>query len=139
MSPLLTDADLATLLSLLAELDVLTMGCGYASRVIRQDFTMADAKGFDPTLLAESQRDEKSQFDQFGIREMAVQLFPKRSIGDVGIPDDCAGVGQGDFFPFGELIRGFETEQFIVILFRQPLPSSLDGTLDASILAVNRL
>jgi hypothetical protein len=56
----LTDADLATLLSLLAEFDVLTMGCGYSSRVICEDFTMADAKGFDPALLAESQRDEKS-------------------------------------------------------------------------------
>ena len=100
---------------------------------------MADAKRFNPALLAESQRDEKSQFDQFGIREMAVQLFPKRRVGDVGIPDNRARVGQSDFLPLGKFIRSFKTEQFIVVIFRQSLPPSLDGALDASILAVDRL
>jgi hypothetical protein len=43
-----------------------------SGRVIRQDFAMADAEGFDPALLSEGQRDEKSQLDELGNRKMAM-------------------------------------------------------------------
>jgi hypothetical protein len=35
-----------------------------------------DAEGFDPALLAEGERDEKSELNQLGNREVLVQFFP---------------------------------------------------------------
>jgi hypothetical protein len=51
-------------------------------RVICQDFTMADAEGFDPALLAESQRVKNPSSTNSGIREMAVQLSQSAAVGD---------------------------------------------------------
>ena len=65
---------------------------------------MADAEGFDPTLLAQGQRDEKPEFDQFGYGEVLMKLLPKRVVRDIGIPRDGAGIGQRDFFTLGKFI-----------------------------------
>src|SRR4030095_7862967 len=67
-----------------------------------------------------------------------MQFGPERVIGDVGIPGDSAGVSQRDFFPLGELVRVGEVEQFVILLFGETLPSSLDGALHASIFALDR-
>ncbi len=99
---------------------------------------MPDAEGFDPALLSKCQRDEKPQFDQLGNGKMTVQLFPKRGVGDIRVPDNRARIGQRDFLPLGEFIRGLEIEQIVITRFRKSLPSSLDGALHASIFAVNR-
>ena len=65
--------------------------------------------------------------------------FSQRAvIGNIGIPDDRTGVRERHFLPLGELIRALKIEELIVILFRQSLPSSLDGSLHASIFAVDR-
>jgi len=87
-------------------------------RGIAEDHTVIDAKSFDPALLAERQRDEKSQLDQLGDREMPVQFLPQSIVGNVGVPRDRAGIGQRDFLPLAELVRVTEVEQVIVFFFR---------------------
>ena len=99
---------------------------------------MIDAEGFDPALLSEGQRDEKSQLDKLRNGKMAVQFFPKRGVGDIRVPDNRAGVSQRDFLALGVFFRSLEIEQIVVARFGKPLPSSLDGALHASILAVYR-
>jgi hypothetical protein len=86
-------------------------------RIVGEHFAMADAERLDPTLLAVCERDEKSQFDELGHGKMLVQFFPQRGVGDFGVPDDCAGIRQRDFFSFGKLIRSFKAEQLIVVFF----------------------
>ena len=99
---------------------------------------MIDAQGFDPTLLAKRQADEKPELDQFRDGEVLMKFFPERVVGDIGIPGDRAGVGQRDFLALGKPVRVGEVEQLIVFLFRESLPSSLDGALYASIFALDR-
>lgn len=121
----------------LAQPDLVTMGTRKSGSVIGQDFTVADTQCFDPALLTERQRYEKPELDELGNREVAVQLLPEGLIGNIGIPDDRAGVSERHFLPLGEFIRALKIEELIVILFRQSLPSSLDGSLHASIFAVD--
>ena len=118
--------------------DLVAMGSRKSGSVIGQDFTVANTQCFDPALLTERQRYEKSELDELGNREVAVQLLPEGRIGNIGIPDDRTGVRERHFLPLGELIRTLKIEELIVILFRQSLPSSLDGSLHASIFAVDR-
>ena len=54
---------------------------------------MLDAEGFDPALLAQGQSDEKAELHEFRDGEVLMEFCPERSIGDVGIPGDRAGVG----------------------------------------------
>ena len=100
---------------------------------------MADAERLDPALLTQCQRDEKPQLHKLGIGEMLVQLSPQSVVGNVGIPDDRAGVSQRDFFALAETRRALEFEEIVVLLFAQSFPPSLDGSLDPSVLAVDRL
>ena len=88
----------------LSQSDFVTMGCADSHRAIRQDFAVADAQRFNPTLLAEGQRDEETELDEFGNREMAVQLFPKRFVGNVRIPDNRAGVCESRLLALGEFL-----------------------------------
>jgi hypothetical protein len=46
-------------------------GCGIA-----EHGAVIDAQGFDPALLSEGERDEKSELNQLGNREVLVQFFP---------------------------------------------------------------
>ena len=98
---------------------------------------MIDAQGLDPTLLAKCQSDEKAELDELWDGEVPVQLLPERIVRDVGVPRDRARVSERDFFPLRELFRIGEVEKLVVFLFRESLPSSLDGTLHASILTIN--
>ena len=47
---------------------------------------MIDAEGLDPALLAQRKADEKAELDQFRNREVTMEFFPQRVVGDVGIP-----------------------------------------------------
>ena len=99
---------------------------------------MSDAQGLDPPLLPQRERDEEAEFDQFRDREVPVQPLPEGVVRDLGIPDDGAGVGQGDLLALGEPVGVGEVQQFIVLLFGESLPSSLDGSLDPSVFALDR-
>ena len=99
---------------------------------------VADAEGLDPPLLPERQRDEEAELHQFGHREVAVQLIPQRVVRDAGVPNDGAGIGQGRPLARCEAVGFVEVEEFIVLGFGEPLPSSLDGPLDPSVFAVDR-
>ena len=66
---------------------------------------MVDAKGFDPPLLAQRERDEKPKFDQLRNGEVLVEFLPKSIIGDLGVPGDGTGVSKGDLFALAEFIR----------------------------------
>jgi hypothetical protein len=100
---------------------------------------MADAERLDPALLTERQRDEKTQLHELRIGEMLMQLRPQSIVCDIRIPDDRAGISQRDFFALGETRRAFELQEIVVLLFAQSFPPSLDGSLDPSVLAVDRL
>jgi hypothetical protein len=106
---------------------------------IAEHGAVIDAECFDPALLSKRQRDKKSKLNQLGDREVSVQLFPQSIVGNVGVPRNRAGVGQRDFLSLAELVRFTKVEQLIVFLFRESLPSSLDGALDASIFTLDRL
>ena len=100
---------------------------------------VVDAEGFDPALLAEGETDEKTELDQLGNGEVLMKFFPERVVSDVGIPSDGAGVSQRNFFSFGELVRVGEVQELVVLLFGEAFPSALDGALDPSVVAVDRL
>jgi len=71
---------------------------------------MADAEGFDPTLLAQSERYEKTEFDQLGNGKVLVKFLPKRVVGDLGVPGDGTSIGKRHFFTLGKFGRIFEVE-----------------------------
>ena len=77
---------------------------------IAEHRSVADAEGFDPALLAQSERDEEPKFDQLGNGKVLVQFLPKRVVGDLGVPGNGAGIGQRHFFTLGELVRILEVE-----------------------------
>jgi hypothetical protein len=97
-----------------------------------------DAEGLDPPLLPEGERDEEAQLDELRNREEPVELLPQRLVGDVGIPDDRARVGQRRLLARAELLGVRERQQLVVLLFGQAFPSALDGALDASVVARDR-
>src|SRR5262245_6278484 len=70
---------------------------------------------------------------------MPAQLRPQRLVGDVRVPHDRARVRQRHLLALGEPGRFGEIQEVVVLLFRQPLPSGLDGALYASVFALDRL
>lgn len=100
---------------------------------------MADPERLDPTLLAAGQCNEETQLDQLGFGEMLMQIAPQFGVGDVGVPEDGARVSQRDLLAFGVAVRVLELQQIVVISFGQTIPSSLDGSLDPSIVTGDRL
>jgi hypothetical protein len=70
---------------------------------------------------------------------MIVEFLPKGIICDIGVPGDGARVGKRHFLAFAELVRGGKIEKLVILVFRESLPSSLDGPLHASIFALDRL
>src|SRR5215470_6799688 len=77
---------------------------------IAEHLSMIYAEGFDPTLLTQSERDEKPKFDQFGDGEMLMEFLPERLVGDFRVPGDGAGISQRDFLALGEFVRIGEIE-----------------------------
>jgi hypothetical protein len=106
---------------------------------VGQDFPVPDPERLDPPLLPQRQRDEEPQLDQFRNAEVVVEFRPKCIIRDFGIPDDGARIGERDLLPLGELRRRREFEELVVLIFAEAFPSSLDGSLYASVLALDRL
>jgi hypothetical protein len=64
---------------------------------------------------------------------------PEAVVGDVGIPEDGARVAERGLLPLVETVRVLESKQLVVIRLVEPLPSSLDGPLDPSVLTLDRL
>jgi hypothetical protein len=61
---------------------------------------MTDSQRLDPALLSQGEPDEEAQLNEFFSREVPMEFFPEYIIGDFRIPDNRAGIGQRDFFPF---------------------------------------
>jgi hypothetical protein len=70
---------------------------------------------------------------------MPVQLFPQGVVRDIGVPDNRAGVSKRRLLPLGKFIGTLKVKQLVILGFGESLPSTLDGPLNASILAVDRL
>jgi hypothetical protein len=98
---------------------------------------VAYAQRLDPALLAAREGDEKAQLDELSLGEVLVQLLPERVVGDPGVPDDGARVGERDLLSFGEAIRLLEMQELLVLLLGDGLLSRPDRSLDASILALD--
>jgi hypothetical protein len=98
-----------------------------------------DAERLDPPLLPAGQRDEEAELDELLLGEVLVELAPQLVVCDLRVPDDGAGVAEGRLLPLAVPVRGLELEQVGVILFGEPLPSSLDGPLRPSVVALDRL
>jgi hypothetical protein len=99
---------------------------------------VADPQRLDPALLTEGQCNEKSQLNELGIRKMPVQLFPQRVVRDIGVPDDRAGVSKRRLLSLGKFVGSLKVKELVILGFGESLPSTLDGSLDPSILAVDR-
>ena len=95
------------------------------------------AERLDPALLSQCESDEEAELDQLRNGEVLVEPFPEGVVGDLGIPNDGAGVGQRRLLARAELLRVGEVQQLVVFLLGESFPSSLDGALDASIFAVD--
>ena len=98
---------------------------------------MPDAQRLDPALLAAGEGDEKAELDELSLAEMRMQLLPKHVVGDPGVPDDGARVGERDLLAFCEAIRVLEIQELFVLLLGDRLLSRPDRSLDASILALD--
>ena len=99
---------------------------------------MADPQRLDPSLLAARQSDKEPQLDQLRIGEVGMEVRPERIVGEVRVPDDGAGVAQSGLLPVSEPIGVLELQEVVVIGFGEALPSSLDGSLDPSIVTGDR-
>jgi hypothetical protein len=106
---------------------------------VSQNLPVPDTERLDPPLLPEGECDKEPQFHQFGHGEMLVQFHPKRVVGNIGVPDNGARVGQRYLLTCGELRRTLELEKLAILIFAKTFPPSLDGSLDTSVLALNRL
>jgi hypothetical protein len=102
-----------------------------------EHLVVADAQRLDPALLAAGEGDEKAELDELSLAEVLVQLLPESVVGDPGVPDDRARVGERGLLAFGEAIRVLEMQELFVLLLGDGLLSRPDRSLDASILALD--
>ena len=100
---------------------------------------MANSQCLDPALLTERQCNEKSQLNQLRSGEMPVQLLPQLVVRDIGVPDDRAGVSKRRLLSLAKFVGTFKVKELVIFGFGESLPSTLDGPLDPSVLAVDRL
>ena len=100
---------------------------------------MANAERLDPALLTAGQCDEEPELDQLGLGEVLVQIGPEVVVCDVGVPQDGAGVAKRNLLPIRVATGGFKLQQVGVVGFFEALPSSLDGALCPSVIALDRL
>ncbi len=100
---------------------------------------MPNPERFDPSLLSERERDKAAQLHNFGYGEVLMKFCPKRVVGNIGIPDNGTRVSQSHLLTFGKLRGALEFEKLAILIFGQAFPPSLDGSLDPSVLALNRL
>lgn len=90
-------------------------------------------------MLAERQPDEESEFYKLFVGEVVVKFLPERVIGKGRLPDDGAGVGEGDLLAFREFIGIREMQEFGVLRFWNASRSGPDRSLRPSILALDGL
>lgn len=70
---------------------------------------------------------------------MLVELGPQCIVGDSGVPQNRARIPQGRFLASVVAVARLESEQVVVVIFRESLLSTLDRPLDASIVTLDRL
>ena len=78
---------------------------------------MAEAEGFDPALLSQSQSDKETQLHELGYSKVPMQFVPERVVGNFGVPGDGAGVSQRDFLPIREFVGVGKIEKLVVFIF----------------------
>jgi hypothetical protein len=100
---------------------------------------VANVQRLDPSLLPEGEADEETELDQLRVGKVCVQLLPESFVGDGGVPDDGAGVGEGDLLALGELVGFLKMQQTGVLCLRNAPRSRPDRPLYPSILAFNGL
>ena len=100
---------------------------------------VADSQRLDPALLATRQSDEEPELDKFRLGEVLMELRPESLIGEIGIPENGAGVAKRGLLPFGVAVGVLELQEVVIVGFGEPVLSSLDRSLDASILTGDRL
>ena len=103
------------------------------------ELVVADAQCLDPALLAQRQPDEEAQLDQLRVAEVFVQLLPQRVVGQRGLPDDGAGIGERGLLALGELIGVGVVQQLGVLRLWNAPRSRPDRSLRPSILALDGL
>lgn len=69
---------------------------------------------------------------------MLAQLRPQRVVGNIRVPDNSARISQRRLLPFGKFVGTLKIKKLVVLGFGESLPPTLDGSLNASILAVDR-
>ena len=104
---------------------------------VPEHLAVPDAERLDPPLLPQGERDEEAELDELGHGEEPVEPRPQRVIGDLGVPDDRTRVGEGRLLALAECARVGEVQELVVLRFRRSLPSSLDGPLNPSVLALD--
>lgn len=114
-------------------------GLCQADVAVTEDLIVADAERLDPALLTAGQCDEEPELDQLGLGEVFVQVGPELVVCDVGVPEDCAGVTKRNLLPIRVTTGGLKFQQVGVVGFFEALPSSLDGALCPSVVALDRL
>lgn len=78
---------------------------------------MANPEGLDPALLTASEGDEEAQLHELGLCEMAMEVGPELVVGDVGIPENGAGVAKSGLLPLVETIRILKLKKLVVVGF----------------------
>jgi hypothetical protein len=78
---------------------------------LSHDLLVADVEGLDPPLLSEGKADEEAELDQLRVGKVCVQRLPEGVIGDGGVPDNGAGVGEGSLLSLAELVGLLKMQQ----------------------------
>lgn len=69
---------------------------------------------------------------------MLAQPRPQRVVRDIGVPDDRACVSKRCLLLFAKFVGTLKIKKLVILGFGESLPPTLDGSLNASILAVDR-
>jgi hypothetical protein len=100
---------------------------------------VADVQRLDPPLLPKGKAYEEAELDQLRVGKVGVQVLPEGVIGDGGIPDNGAGVGEGGLLPLAERVGLLKMQQTGVLCFWNTPRSRPDRPLYPSILAFDGL
>ena len=78
---------------------------------------MANPEGLDPALLTAGEGDEEAELHQLWFGEVVMKVGPELVVGDVGVPEDGAGVAEGGLLSIIEAIRILELKEVVVVGF----------------------
>ena len=95
---------------------------------------VTDAPGLDYPLLAERDRDERAEFDDLFLVEVAAKPCPYVVVDPIRVPDQVTRVQERGLLPVRESVGALKVEQVAVVALRQ-LVSRTERPLCASVLA----